>query len=237
MRPINTVVIGRLYFNKTLFQFEDCLRRMLETTRASGIVSHLHIETTEGMAVDMARNQIVEQALTKHNADAVIWLDTDMIYPDHALVRLIELSNLGYPIAAGLYRRAIGQKQLLTYLSVNDIVAKTSASVASLRAGKDEHSVTKVALTAGGFSIVRNEVYQDTAFFAQSGERGWYSNWDFLYGGGGIGEDSFFIKHASRFGYTPVVDPELHAVHWPPLTSPVPVEEGDPLLRWCESRS
>jgi hypothetical protein len=237
MRPINTVVIGRLYFNKTLFQFEDCLRRMLTMAQASGIVSHLHIETTEGMAVDMARDRIVEQALTKHNADAVIWLDTDMIYPDHALVRLIELSNLGYPIVAGLYRRAIGEKNLLCYRTVNDIAANRSAPMAELRANTNEHGVVPVALVAGGFSIVRNEVYQATAYYSNEGQRGWYCNWDFLFGGGSIGEDSFFVKHASSKGFKPVTDPELHAVHWPPLTNPVPVEEGDPLLRWCESRS
>ena len=108
MRPINTVVIGRLYFNKTLFQFEDCLRRMLAVAQASGIVSHLHIETTEGMAVDMARNQIVERALTTHNADAVIWLDTDMIYPDDAFCRLVQMHQACYPIAAAVFGGRVG---------------------------------------------------------------------------------------------------------------------------------
>ena len=40
----------------------------------------------------------------------MIWIDTDLIIPPGALVRLVKMSNAGMPIAAGIYRRAMLDK-------------------------------------------------------------------------------------------------------------------------------
>ena len=40
----------------------------------------------------------------------MIWIDTDLIIPPDALVRLVKMSNAGMPIAAGIYRRAMLDK-------------------------------------------------------------------------------------------------------------------------------
>ena len=37
--------------------------------------------------------------------DAVMRIDTDLIIPPDALVRLVQMSRCGTPIAAGIYRR------------------------------------------------------------------------------------------------------------------------------------
>ncbi len=220
MRPINTLVIGTLYFNKTLWQFERNLQRMIRHAMENAGLANLHVVTQDGTAVDMARYSVVNEALIVHNADAVVWLDTDMIYPDYAITRLVQLSNAGHPIAAGLYRRARQQKQLLSELKWNTI-----ATLEEIRAAAMPDGLTRVEMSAGGFSIVRNEVYQAVKL-------PWYANWHNELGM--IGEDRYFIHQARAAGFPVVVDPELHAVHWPPQTGPVPVLPGDPLMRLCE---
>ena len=64
------VIIARLYFNKRLMQFEDSFRRNIDALMASGLVENASIATTAGLAVDMARNNVVSRDLD--DFDAVI---------------------------------------------------------------------------------------------------------------------------------------------------------------------
>ena len=53
----------------------------------------------------------------------MIWIDTDLIIPPDALVRLVKMSNAGMPIAAGIYRRAMLDKDhqfLLTRRTIDE---------------------------------------------------------------------------------------------------------------------
>ena len=216
------VVIARLYFNKVLVQFEDSLKRNTDALRASGLVEDIGITITGGLAVDIARNQVVSRNLD--DFDAVIWLDTDMIYPDDAMCRLVAMHQAGYPIAAGVYRRAFGTRDLLT-----EIEEGCPATIEELDALAEVSNPVKVEMTAGGFSIVSMELYRQIA--AHIGHP-WYCNFDFRYQHDQCGEDRFFVRLARSLGIYPYVDPDLTAVHWPPQSSPVPVRADDPLLKW-----
>lgn len=223
--PVENVLIGLLYFNKVLEDFESSLHRNIDYLGKSGLVKTAQTKKVKGMAVDMARCVLVEYAL-QEGFDAIIWPDTDMIFPDDAFARLVAMSNAGYPIAAGLYRRGIGARQLLT-----EIEWGTACEVEDLR-GIAEGGIARVAMTAGGFSIVRTQVYR-ALYKRYDPFVPWYCNWDFLGSEKMCGEDRFFVLRASReLGITPVVDPELHAIHWPPGVSPVPVLDSDPLLEF-----
>ena len=216
------VVIARLYFNKMLMQFEDSFRRNIDMLLASGLVENASVTTTAGLAVDMARNNVVSKNLD--DFDAVIWLDTDMIYPDDAMCRLVAMHQAGYPIAAGVYRRAFGTRDLLT-----EIEEGVPATIEELDALAEVSNPVKVEMTAGGFSIVSMELYRQIA--AHIGHP-WYCNFDFRYQHDQCGEDRFFVRLARAGGVYPHVDPSLCAVHWPPQSSPVPVRPDDPLLKW-----
>lgn len=223
--PVKKVLIALLYFNKCDQTFERSLHRNIDYLGRVGSVDEVVLRESRGLAVDMARNALVEYALSEA-FDAVIWPDTDMIFPNDAFARLVAMSQAGYPIAAGLYRRGIGRRQLLT-----EIEWGVPCEVDDLRAIA-EGGIARVAMTAGGFSIVRTHLYHAIAK-KHDGNVPWYCNWDFLSGQKQCGEDRFFVLRAGELGITPVVDPELHAVHWPPGTSPVPVLDHDPLLDLC----
>ena len=101
----------------------------------------------------------------------MIWIDTDLIIPPDALVRLVKMSN-ACPLLAGIYRRAMLDKDhqfLLTRRTIDEW-----ATLEELRAHADG-GVTRVSMSAGGFSIVRREVYEavERAF-----GRPWYLVYD-----------------------------------------------------------
>lgn len=223
MKPVKHLAIGLLYFNKGLPQFERALYAALETLRQAGLVSQVSFIERHGMAVDMARNSIVADALQR-DADAVVWLDTDLIFPSTALVDLVQMSNAGHPVAAGLYRRAIGDRFIVTKIKPSD----DWATLDELQAAQDG-GVTPVYITAGGFSIVRAEVYKDMA--VKLGMP-WFCNWDWTRQDQ-CGEDTFFMRRLHQIGLMPVVDPDLHAVHWS-HHGPVPVTPDAPEMAYCQ---
>ena len=221
MTPINHLAIGLLYFNKGLPQFERALYAALETLRHAALVSQVSFIERHGMAVDMARNHVVGEALQR-GCDAVVWIDTDLIFPARALVDLVNMANAGHLVAAGLYRRAVGEHHIIT--------KRTPDRWASLQDLQDhaEGGVTPVFLTAGGYSIVRCEVYQR---MAETMGLPWYCNWDWLRNDQ-CGEDTFFMRRLPKIGVVPVVDPDLHAVHWS-HHGPIPVTPDAPEMAYC----
>lgn len=223
MNPIKKLAIGLLYYNKDLPQFERALYGALEQLRFSRLVSEVTFVEKYGMAVDVARNQIVDKALTL-DCDAVVWLDTDLIFPDDALIRLVNMANAGHMLAAGLYRRALRNS---SHLLTERVIGGGWSTLDDLRANEDG-GVTQVWMTAGGFSIVRAEVYR-----AMRDKVGmpWYCNWDWERGEQTY-DDLFFFRRLPRVGVVPVVDPDLHAVHWS-HHGPFPVVEDQPEMRYC----
>jgi hypothetical protein len=219
VKPIDNLAIGLLYYNKGRHQFERALFDAMDALKASGLVSRGEFIVRDGHPVDYARETIVEEAL-KSGMDAVIWVDTDLIFPRDSFVRLVQMSNAGYPVAAGLYRRAVhhpDEQHLLVHMDKVEW-----ATLEELRANA-QGGVTRVGLAAGGFSIVRREVYE--MMEAQIG-RPWYCVYDFENKDWSF-EDTFFHRRCLRLNIPVHVDPELHAVHWSQF-GPVPVTPDDP---------
>lgn len=222
MKPIDNLAIGLLYFNKSLPQFERALYAALEELRQAHLIRQLSIIERHGMAVDMARNGIVSEMLTR-DCDAVVWIDTDLIFPNTALVDLVEMSNAGHVCAAGLYRRAV----MPDHFIITKLVPDRWATLAELKAAA-QGGVAPVYLTAGGFSIVRREVYET---MVERMGLPWYCNWDWVRKDQ-CGEDTFFMRRLPQIGVVPVVDPCLHAVHWS-HHGPIPVTPDAPEMVYC----
>lgn len=220
---VRNLYIARLFFNKGLPQFHDSLFRMSRALDASGLVETFKAGDTAGMAVDMARNMHILNAI-HHNADAIAWLDTDMIFPDDTLIRFVQILNAGFPIAAGLYRCGRAPYNLLCEIEWNK-----SATLEELEA-ISHGGLADVAMAAGGFSMVDIRVYLAIAKMLKVPA---YCNYDFVSGQGIIGEDRFFVLRAKEVNALPVVDVSMHAIHWPSHGGPVPVTPTDPLMKWC----
>lgn len=221
MNPIERLAIGLLYYNKGLQQFERAFYDATEALRESGLVSSVSFIVRDGAPVDHARETIVDDVMA-HGLDAVVWIDTDLIVPRDALVRLVRMSNAGYPIAAGIYRRAMYDEASRFILTRMD--KPTWATLEELRAAA-QGGVTQVAVTAGGFSIVRREVYQ---MMRERLGPPWYCCYDWEMGDWCY-EDTFFQRRLYKLNIPVHVDPELHALHWSKF-GPVPVTPDDPLM-------
>lgn len=237
MKPIKRVGLGLLYYNKGLQQFERALQEAMDDLRISGLIDEISLIVQDGAPVDYARESIVDNAIAR-DLDAVIWIDTDLVIPRDALIRLVSMSNVGMPVAAGLYRRAMfnpDDRFLLTIRTVdpsralNDLRNGGAKNIhwATLEELREhaEGGVTRVALSAGGFSIVRREVYQ---MVREKCGPPWYCTFDFEVGDWSF-EDTFFQRRLRRLDIPVFVDPELHAVHWSHY-GPVPVTPNDPVM-------
>lgn len=225
MKQLSSVGFGLLYYNKGLPQFERAFYIALDALRTSGLIKRVDFIEQHGGPVDHSREMVVKQAIERE-LDAVIWVDTDLIIPRRSFVSLVEMSNAGHPIAAGLYRRAAykpAEQNILTYLD-----SAQAATLDELHAAEKD-GVTTVGMTAGGFSIVRREVYQ--AVESNFGTP-WYQVFD-AEAGDWCFEDTYFIRRTSRLHIPVVVDPDLHAIHWGRY-GPVPVTpEAPELEEYC----
>ena len=131
----------------------------------------------------------------------MIWIDTDLIIPPDALVRLVKMSSAGMPIAAGIYRRAMLDKDhqfLLTRRTIDEW-----ATLEELRAHVDG-GVTRVSMSAGGFSIVRREVYVRRSN-GHSGVRGIWSTTARRMTG--VSEDTYFMRRVRKLDIPSTLTP------------------------------
>jgi hypothetical protein len=132
------------------------------------------------------------------------------------------MSNAGHPMAAGLYRMAIAPHVLLAQ--------RTPGNWATLEELREHATggLVDVYTVAGGFSIVRMEVYQ---LVLEHIGKPWYCNWDFEVGDQCY-DDTYFFRRMRKLGVPFVVDPDLHAVHWS-HHGPIPVVPDQPEMRYC----
>lgn len=224
MKRIESIAIGRLFFNKGLWQYHDALHHAMTELQRSGLVGRVEWITRDGDPVDYAREMCVEEML-KRDCDAIVWIDTDLVVPPDALVRLVAMANAGCPIAGGLYRRAKQRPEEQHILTRID--KPEWATLEQLRAIATG-GTARVAITAGGFTIVRREVYE--ALAVKTG-RPWYACYDPVAQDWPI-EDTYFYRRVAQVAIPVYVDPELHAVHWSHF-GPVPVTPDQPEMTRC----
>ena len=223
MKPIQNLGIGLPNYNKGhLGIFYMLLHAAIVHARyVCNVIPSYTWLVTENDAVDVARNRIVQNA-REQNCDAIAYIDTDLFIPEDALTRLVMMSNAGHPIASGLYRKAKDPCILLC-----ERMPGQWSTLEDLKE-HEEGGLVNVFNIAGGFSIVRMEVYD---LIEQKIGRPWYCNYD-MQAGDQSYEDTYFFRRVRKLGVPIVVDPDLHAVHWSHF-GPVPVVDGQPEMRYC----
>lgn len=221
---VQHLAVGLLYFNKQLIRFERQLHDAMTLAVQQGVVGEITYIERHGMAVDMARNAIVTDALDR-DCDAIAWLDTDLVFHDNALASLLDMSNAGWPVAGGVYRRNVPPHHELL---VRRSRASTDWATLDELKAHEEGGVTRVYTCAGGFSIVKADVYRR---FRDALGMPWYCNWDW-WTHDQCGEDTFFMRRLDYLGIPVVVDSDLRAVHWG-LYGPIPVVPDQPEMALC----
>jgi hypothetical protein len=170
----------------------------------TALINHLFTHTLDGVddmsfkllnqrgsLIHMSREQMAAQALAG-GATHILWLDSDMMFPEGALHRLY---SRGEPIAAANYvQRCLPTKpNAVTKLGTPCFTRKESTG-------------TEVVKSVGmGLCLIDADVFRNI-------ERPWFDTYWYEDERGNrrlIGEDVFFFHKAAHAGYHAVVDHDL----------------------------
>jgi len=95
-------------------QFAYCLAQLLTTTREAGIDAYLFFDSSTILLNQ--RNNLIKMA-KEVNSDYVLWLDSDMMFPPTAALRLLEHNK---DIVACNYMRRSKPLKTVAYTNLND---------------------------------------------------------------------------------------------------------------------
>ena len=152
-----------------------------------------------GSLIYESRNKLAKQAITQQ-ADYIMWLDSDMIFPKDTLTRMIQHMEDGYEIVSGLYfRRAAPFSPVLfkSYKEEENIIVWDHY---------DEYpkdSMFEIAACGFGCVMVKTEVLLDLALN--------YQNWFMPYKN--CGEDMSFCYRAKELGHKIYCDSTIKCGH------------------------
>lgn len=153
-----------------------------------------------GSLIYDARNNFAKMAINK-DVDYVLWLDSDMIFPDDLLEKMIRHMEDGKDIVTGLYfrRRAPFTPVLFSELEVTDEGGHWK--------GADDYQVNgepfEIAGCGFGCCMVRKTVLVDLALNYQT----WFTPFK------NFGEDLAFCIRARDLGYKVWCDPKIKCGH------------------------
>lgn len=95
-------------------QFSYCLAQLFKTTSELGIETFLFYDSSTILLNQ--RERLVEQA-KKVNSDYILWIDSDMLFPSTAAVRLLEHNK---DIVACNYTKRTKPLKTVAYTNLND---------------------------------------------------------------------------------------------------------------------
>lgn len=149
-----------------------------------------------------SRNNLVKRAITME-ADALLFLDSDMIFPADTLERMLKHLEAGREIVSGLYfkRRAPFSPVLHEELSYDwETQMPHYKDLKKLPAGKDPFEVEGCGM---GCCMISKGVLLDVML----NFRTWFTPLE------GVGEDLAFILRARELGYKVWCDPTISCGH------------------------
>lgn len=149
----------------------------------------------EGAYTEANRTNVVTAALTSADeVDAIMWIDSDMVFPPDTLAHLW---GLNLPIAGATYReRQEPYRFLGRFLDPEDELA--------LERGDKLTGLRPMRLMPGGMILVRMEVYRVLGM-------PWYDIEGYESGKTRLRDDYFFCQRAIEAGYMPMCDMDLTA--------------------------
>jgi hypothetical protein len=139
-----------------------------------------------------SRQGLVEEAL-EADCTHILWLDSDMVFPKDALVRLLEHKE---PIVAANYAKR--------RLPIEPTAAhrKPDGEVELLFTTADSSGVQEALYAGMGCMLVETDVYKMLP-------RPWFNLWYGAADGQFAGEDVFFCYHARHSGVVVLIDHDL----------------------------
>ncbi|NLB80942.1 MAG: hypothetical protein GX800_04885 [Clostridiaceae bacterium] len=140
----------------------------------------------EGYSVDTSRNMIVKEAI-EQKADYILWVDSDMILPEDALIRLLSHNK---DIVTGAYAfKDIKSQDLIAF---------------KIGGGQMEFSsingLTEVGAIGFGCCLTKTEIFDKIEF-------------PYFVFGEDFGEDIYFCKKARAAGFKIYIDPDVKCGH------------------------
>ena len=163
-------------------------------------VGEVMVSFQMGSLIYDARNNFSKMAISK-DVDYVLWLDSDMIFPEDLLAQMIKHMEDGKDIVTGLYfrRRAPFSPVLFKELEVNEEGGHWKDF--------DEYPVNgdpfEVAGCGFGCCMVRKSILVDVALNYQT----WFTPFK------NFGEDLAFAIRARELGYKIWCDPKIKCGH------------------------
>ena len=148
-----------------------------------------------------SRDNLVQKAISI-DADALLFLDSDMIFPADTLERMLAHLEAGKDIVSGLYfmRRAPFAPVLFDKLEEDKTGAIISHKLEHLPKSKEPFEVAGIGM---GCCIIRKTVLLDVLM----NEFAWFAPYN------GIGEDLAFCVRARKCGYKIWCDPTISLGH------------------------
>lgn len=163
-------------------------------------VGEVMVSFQMGSLIYDARNNFSKMAISK-DVDYVLWLDSDMIFPEDLLAQMIKHMEDGKNIVTGLYfrRRAPFTPVLFKELEINEEGGRWKDF--------DDYPVNgdpfEVAGCGFGCCMVRKSVLVDVALNYQT----WFTPFK------NFGEDLAFAIRARELGYKIWCDPKIKCGH------------------------
>lgn len=153
-----------------------------------------------GSLIYESRNNLANQAL-KLGCDAIMWLDSDMIFPQDTIPKMLRHLEEGKEIVSGIYyrRRPPYSPVLFSKLEIQE--GKSSW------AGMDRYPQDRLfEVAACGFGCVMTKTSLFWEIGVDNGAQ-WFT--PLL----GFGEDLSFCKRATNYGHKIWVDPSIQCGH------------------------
>ncbi|MDO8515209.1 MAG: hypothetical protein Q7S14_01790 [bacterium] len=158
-----------------------------------------------GKEVGLARNELVEKSL-KLNADYLLFIDDDVIIPQDAVARLINLVDEGRDIVAGVYYSKQIPPQPLIFKGIG------TGCFSNWKVGEILENVSGVGM---GLTIIKTDVFRKL-------KRPWFktiNSTKFVSKEGnivsfGIDEALYFCYKALSCGFRISVDTSIQGIHY-----------------------
>lgn len=212
-RPVNLqgrklMIAIPAYDGKLNIKSAFALARLAQIVPSYGV--KLYLSHLSGCSlITQARNSLVADFL-KTDADALLFLDSDVIVSPEAVLRLFALS-IGKDITAGIYPRRGADRKFFVDMPTDE----------QKRLMFDENGLLKVNRIGTGFMMIQRHVIEgmierhpEWGYENNVDNRTDYALFDFvLKDGQYFGEDYTFCDRATADGYSIYLDPSISLPH------------------------
>lgn len=123
--------------------FSFCLVNLIRYTESQGIPVKLEMDA--GTVLSNQRQVLSDSAIDKHNAEHIMWLDSDMTFPEDTIVRLLEHKK---DVVCATYSKRVEPFHATAFYSIDPVMPVDT----------EEHGVVRVRYSGMGCMLVKATV-------------------------------------------------------------------------------